>query len=159
MKQSDAVFAAISNVFAQNNLSIEGSVKDQLTKTLKEQVCAIVVEGFKSGKVDLSDEARAKFDTDQKLKSYTNGMITNWVNKDKRLNGGVKYEAKNPGSRAGAGDAQLKALKALMSQVDDAAKPEIQAAIDARIAELKPDSTTEIDVDALPEAIRAKFCS
>lgn len=158
MKQSDAVFAAISAVFAQNNLTIEGSVKEQLTKSLKEQVCGIVVEGFKSGKVDLSDAARAKFDTDQKLRSYTNGMITNWVNKDKRLNGGMKYETKNPGSRTGSGDAQLKALKALMTQVDESAKPEIQAAIDARIAELKP-AAAEIDLDALPEAIRVKFCS
>jgi len=41
---------------------------------------------------------------DAKLRSYCSGLQSNWLRKDTRLNGGVKYVAKNPGSRAGSTD-------------------------------------------------------
>ena len=160
MNQKEAVFSAVNNVLAENNISFDAGTdaKTLITKALRASIVDVVVAGFKSGEVELSAEAATKFDTDQKLKTYTSGLVTNWLNKDKRLNGGMAYVAKNPGSRAGSGDPQLKALKALITQVDETARPEIQAAIDARIAEIKPASAAkEVDYSALPESIRNKF--
>ena len=54
-----------------------------------------------------------KYSTIEKMRSYASGLVNNWFRKDIRLNGGMKYEVKNPGSRQGAGDQQLKALKTL----------------------------------------------
>ena len=81
------------------------------------------------------------------------GLVNNWLRKDGRLNGGVKYTAKNPGSRSGSGDEAIRAMKTLLSVTTDAsAKLEIQAAIEARQAELKP--KVEVNVAALPESLR-----
>jgi len=160
MNQKEAVFTAVNNVLAENNINFDAGTdaKTLITKTLRASIVDVVVAGFKSGEVELSAEAVTKFDSDQKLKTYTGGLVTNWLNKDKRLNGGMAYVAKNPGSRAGSGDPQLKALKALIAQVEPEARAEIQAAIDARISEIKPTSSAkEVDYSALPESIRNKF--
>jgi hypothetical protein len=134
MKQNDAVFAGVCSVL--NADSFEGAVS--LSKEQNGQVVEMVVEGIIGGEVDFSDEAKAKYDSRDKVRKYVVGMVNNHLRKDKRLNGGVKYEAKAPGSRAGAGDEQLKNLKLLLSMVPDDAKADIQSEIDKRIAELKP---------------------
>jgi len=78
-----------------------------------------------------------------------------YLRKDKRLNGGEKYEIKNPGSRAGSGDDMLKALKALRSTLtDDDAIASIDEAIDNRIAELSVVKKVTIDPESLPEHLR-----
>ena len=94
---------------------------------------------------------------DTELNKYCNGLISNWVKKDKRLNGNVKYSIKNPGSRAGQGDEQVKELRKLLKQVTSAdAKEQVQAALDARVAEVKAERTPSlvINTDALPEHLQ-----
>ena len=72
-------------------------------------------------------------------------MLSNWLRKDKRLNGNVQYVAKNPGSRAGSTDPQIKAMRVLLSTQEDPTKrAEIQAFIDKRLAEIKPAKVTEL---------------
>ena len=80
-----------------------------------------------------------------------------WLRKDTRLNGGTKYEAKNPGSRRGSADAQVVALRKLQAMQSDPAKvTEIQTYIDKRLAEIAP-KPDPIDVEAIPAELRAKF--
>lgn len=151
MKQNDAVFQAVCSVL--NSTGFDGAV--ELSKDQRESVIAMVTEGIIAGTVDFSAEARIKHDTPAKVKGYTGGMVSNHLRKDKRLNGGVKYEIQNPGSRAGSGDDMLKALKALRSTLtDDDAIASIDEAIDNRIAELSVKKTVTIDVSALPEEFR-----
>ena len=153
MKQNDAVFQAVCGVLDAQ--SFDGSV--ELTKDQRDSVISIVTEGIVSGAVDFSAEARAKYDTPVKVKIYTVGMVSNHLRKDKRLNGGVKYETKNPGSRAGAGDDQLKALKLLRSTITDPqALVDIDEAITARSLEISASKakTTVINVEAIPEHLR-----
>ena len=154
MKQNDAVFQAVCSVFEQDGF--DGAV--ELTKQQKDSVVSIVTEGILNGSVDFSTEAKAKHDTDAKVKAYTNGMVSNHLRKDKRLNGGEKYEAKNPGSRSGNGDEQLKALRALKSTLTSTEDIEaIDQAIGTRLAEIqsaKAKPTAPININALPEAFR-----
>jgi len=117
MKQNEAVFQAVCAVLDRSTFS--SAV--QLTKEQRNTVIEMVTQGIVSGVVDFSDEAKAKYDTEAKIKSYTTGMVSNHLRKDKRLNGNVEYEIKNPGSRAGSGDGTLKALKALRSTCIDQA--------------------------------------
>jgi len=153
MKQNDAVFQAVCSVLDAK--SFDSAVT--LTKDQRESVVAIVTEGILSGMIDFSTEAKAKHDTPAKVKSYTTGMVSNHMRKDKRLNGSVKYETKNPGSRAGSGDEQLKALKALRSTLSDfEALAEIDQAISNRTAEIAASKAPKvsINVEAIPEHLR-----
>ena len=151
MKQNDAVFQAVCGVL--NTTGFDGAVN--LSKDQRESVISMVSEGIIAGTVDFSAEAKAKHDTPAKVKMYTTGMVSNHLRKDKRLNGGEKYEIKNPGSRAGSGDPALKALKALRTTITDEEQIKlIDEAIEARTAELTVTKKVTIDPEALPEHLR-----
>ena len=147
MKQSDAVYQAVVNVCGKQDGKYEPTTEQ------RKLINGILVESFMAGQVDIKRE----FDADY-IKDYVPGLVTNWLNKDKRLNGGVKYEAKNPGSRAGSADPQVAAMRALMAiKTDPSERAEIQAFIDKRLAELKPTTTVTINIDDLPEELKAKY--
>jgi hypothetical protein len=156
MKQNDAVFSAVQSVTGETSFSNAVSLsKDEFT-----QVVEHVTDGIASGEVDFSDEAKAKYDSRDKIRKYVVGMVKNHLRKDKRLNGGTKYEAKNPGSRTGSGDEQLKNLKALLSTLTDADdKAIVQGEIDARQAQLRAakakNTQKEINWDLIPEHLRS----
>ena len=143
MTQGEAVFQAVSAVVGE----INGPV--QLTEQQKKEVHAIVLHFFLNG-----DTVHKGNPTKEQLMKYVPGLVNNWCRKDLRLNGGTKYTAKNPGSRAGSGDEQLRAMKALLAATaDPAAQQEIQAAIEARKLELKP-AVAKLDPTKLPEHLR-----
>lgn len=147
--QKEAVYQAVVNVTGYTG---EGAC--QPTREQRATVNMILFEGFRNGEIELDRE----YD-DSELKAYVSGLQSNWLRKDKRLNGGVMYTPKNPGSRVGGGDAQLKALRTLQKMQTDPAKIlEIQAFIDKRLAEIKPAATTvSVNVEDLPEELRSKY--
>ena len=149
MTQKEAVYSAICSV---TGFTGEGTL--EISKEQRAQVNAILFEGFRSGKIQLDREF-----SDSDLKGYVSGLQSNWIRKDKRLNGGVQYQAKNPGSRAGSTDPELKAMKALMSTLDNPAdRAEVQKHIDAKIATLNAAKQAKtVDFSSLPADLRAKF--
>lgn len=150
--QKEAVFSAVISVLSEANIQYEQGtdVTPYMTRELRAQVNNILFQGFKSGSIELDKE----FD-DAKLKAYVSGLQSNWLRKDQRLNGGTAYIAKNPGSRQGAADPQLKAMRALIATLVDANdKAEVQQHIDARIKELSAAKQPAIDVSSLPESLR-----
>lgn len=149
MTQKEAVFTAVKSVCGEQ----DGAYTP--TKEQRAQVNAILFESFRAGKIELDREYS---DTD--LKGYVSGLQSNWLRKDKRLNGGVSYIAKNPGSRAGSGDASLKAMRALLSTLStESEKAEVQGYIDARVNEINASKvkTTKVDFSALPAGLAEKF--
>ena len=143
MNQKTATYNAIKSV-----IDFEDNTVVTLTKDQKAEVKAILVEQFKNDEIELKSEQ-------EDLGKYVNGLINNWLRKDKRLNGNVEYKAKNPGSRAGQGDAQIKNLRLLLkTDIDDEAKAEVQQAITARLAEIKPEKKVEVDATAIPEHLK-----
>lgn len=149
MSQKEAVFQAVCNVTGHTG---EGQVS--ISKEQRGQVNAILFEGFRSGAIELDREY-----TDSDLKSYVSGLQSNWLRKDKRLNGGTQYVAKNPGSRAGSTDPQLKAMRALLSTLtDESERAEVQGYIDAKVAEINATKQAKsVDFSALPADLAAKF--
>lgn len=149
MSQKEAVFQAVCNVTGHTG---EGQVS--ISKEQRAQVNAILFEGFRSGAIELDREY-----TDSDLKSYVSGLQSNWLRKDKRLNGGTQYVAKNPGSRAGSTDPQLKAMRALLSTLtDESERAEVQGYIDAKVAEINATKQAKsVDFSALPADLAAKF--
>jgi hypothetical protein len=155
MSQRESVFQAV--LFVMNlKPDHKGFVKP--TSEERKQIISLVAADLAEGRAEFSDEAKAKYDTLEKIKGYTNGMVSNWLRKDPRLNEtGGKYETKNPGSRAGQGDEQLKNLKALQSMVTDPEqKKAVQAKIDERQAEVAKSKakTVTIDINQIPEELR-----
>ncbi len=144
MKQKDAVRQALINVCGEQDGAFTPS------KEQRAQVNQILFEGFKAGTIELSREY-----TDTELKAYVSGLQSNWLRKDKSLNGGVAYVAKNPGSRAGSTDPQVKAMRALLAtKTDPSERAEIQAFIDKRVSEIKPAKTVTINVADLPAELQ-----
>lgn len=140
--QGEAVFQAVKEVMG----NVDG--KYEPTKEQLRQIEATVLAMFTSGLT-----VHSKNPTPDQLKKYVPGLVNNWLRKDKRLNGGVQYVAKNPGSRLGSQDESIKAMRLLQRTVDtDEAKAAIQVEIDKRLAELKP--TPTVDITKLPESLR-----
>ena len=137
MKQKDAVYQAVINVCGE----VDGAFNP--TKEQRAEINNILFEGFRSGKIALDKE----FD-DAGLKVYVSGLQSNWLRKHPELNGGVKYTAKNPGSRTGSTDPQIKAMRILLSTKTDATeRAEIQSFIDRRLSEIKPAKSTELTAE------------
>ena len=154
MKQKEAVYKACHQV-------IEFEDNDKITPSSDEraEIIAEVAQGLENGDVDFTESARKKYDTPEKIKSYTSGLVSNWLRKDKRLNGNVDYEIKNKGSRTGQGDAQMKELRKLatLHKGDEEKTAQIQKFIDARLEAIKAEKAKaiEIDTDQLPEELKA----
>lgn len=156
MNQREATFQAIVNVLKESGVAFESGVtvvKPKMTKEMRAAVNVILFNGFRAGTIEL-DVVK----DDSELRSYVSGLQSNWLNKDTRLNGNQKHEIKNPGSRAGSGDAQLKALRGLMAQASsEAEKSEIQGYIDNRTAELAKTKKVVVNFDDLPAELKAKY--
>jgi len=159
--QHSSVINATKTWFGEN-FRAGVDVKTYATKADKQAIALAVAEGMLSGDVELSDSAKAKYaDSIESLVSkYVMGMVTNWFNKSKELNGGLKYETKNPGSRAGTGDAQIKEMRLLRKKLLELGNSEgaarVDAAISDRLAEIGATTTKtiEINADAIPEGLR-----
>jgi hypothetical protein len=158
MTQKEAVFQAITSVLTEAGVAVnEGdNFSNHMNREHRAAVTNILVEGFKSGTVELEKS----FESDAALRVYCSGLTSNWLRKDKRLNGGEKYSPKNPGSRVGSSDPQIKALRALLqSKSDPSDREEIQGYINTRLAEIGTTKTKKVtvDFDSLPEELRAKY--
>ncbi len=151
--QKDGVFGAVCSVVGAE--SFDAAV--ELTKEQRSQVIEIVTEGLLSGDIEMTDKARAKHDTDAKMKTYTNGLVSNWLRKDKRLNGNVQHKIKNPGSRAGSTDPVIKNLRLLRSTLtDDSQIAAVDAEIDKRIEAMRAEKakSVEIDMSLIPDDLK-----
>lgn len=151
--QKDGVFAAVCLVLGAKEF--DGEVKP--SKEQRAKIIDLVTDGIVAQEIEFSAEAREKYKTRDDVKGYVNGMVSNWLRKDKRLNGDVEYKAKNPGSRAGQGDTVLTELKKLKSTLTD--KDQLKA-VDEAIEERKATLAAEkaksvvVDITKIPEALR-----
>ena len=146
MTQKDAVLGAVTQVLTNNNILFTPSstnVVPLLTRDLCLQINAVLVAEFTAGNVELSNEAKNKLSNVTDLRAYVSGLVSNWVRKDPRLNGGIVI-ATTSSSRSTVNnkvikaDPQLQALRKLYSsQVEPSKRQEIQSHIDRRVAELK----------------------
>ena len=145
LTQKEAVFQAVQNVCGSSDEAYAP------TKEQRASVNQILFEGFRAGNIELDREY-----TDTELKAYVSGLQSNWLRKDKRLNGGIQYVPKNPGSRTGSTDPQVKAMRALLAtKTDPSERAEIQEFIDKRVSEIKPaKKQVVINVADLPEELK-----
>ena len=153
LSQKEAVFNAVQQVCAEHGKSFEEGSKFDLTKSEREQVVSIVMAGFEKGEIELKSEQ-------ENLKSYTGGLVSNWLRKDKRLNGNTQYQPANPGSRTGQSDDYVKNMRVLLATLPEGSEEALAVteAIDTRIASIKAEKAKsrvkEIDVNFIPEELQ-----
>lgn len=162
MKQSQAVYQATQSVCEEHGIEFaEGmDFKEVFNTDQRAQVIELVTDMLINGQADFSDKAKAKYDTRDKVRGYVSGMVSNWYRKDQRLNGGVQYKPKNPGSRTGSQDEEVKNLKLLIKsgQLDEDGVKIAQARLDERIAEIKASKAqVDINFDALDPELLASL--
>ena len=144
ISQKEAVFNTVKSFYGdkfENGMSHSKDAKATMVKSLVEQADDVF-------------EVKSK---QENMKTYIIGLLNNHLRKDTRLNGGDKYIAKNPGSRAGQGDPQIKASRQLLKTlVEGSAEYEkVTAFINTKVAANKAaKATIEIDTEALPEELR-----
>lgn len=159
MNQRTATVQTIISVLKENGVKYElgGStpVSEVFTDEMKEQVRKLLVAGFETGKIEMAEESKVKYADVKELKKYVTGLINNWVRKAPEFNAGGKYQAKNPGARAGSSDEQLAEMNKLLKQTNDpAARAAIQKEIDARKTEILYSKQPQIDASKLPAHLR-----
>jgi hypothetical protein len=155
VSQKQAVTNAVMSVIPGYELGGETILSEVLTDAQKKEIRSILVSGFQSGQIEMSEEAKVRYSDQAELSKYVSGLLNNWVRKNPEFNNGGNYTVKNPGSRSGSGDEQIKALKSLLKVTADAeVRKEIEQAITERLAEIKPAATVTINVDALPEHLK-----
>lgn len=159
LTQKEAVFNAITSYFEDNGIDFEPGTKIELSKEQRASITEIVTAGIEANEVAFSEAAKAKYADSDKIKGYVSNMVGNWLTKDPDLNGGVKYEPKNPGSRAGQGDPELRELKKLLKKVTATGSDEhitaVQTAIDERMEVLAISKVKDVNIDftILPDSL------
>lgn len=122
MNQKEAVFQVVKEI-KRGDVDTDKPVV--LTKQEKAVVQQKLFDGFKKGKVAYNHE----LPSDDKLLLYVSGLVSNWLRKDKRLNGQRNYVPQRPGSRTTAAPvsvegsnvdpAQMEALRTLVGADGD----------------------------------------
>lgn len=128
--QKQVVYAAVSAFLKETSRSFDDGDKVDLSSEDRKTIVTMIVAAIDVGDMEFSSEARLKHNTPEKVRNYSTGLLSNWMRKDDRLNGGAKHSIKNPGSRVGQDDDVIKSLKALKRVLTS--KKEIEA-VDAEI--------------------------
>lgn len=148
ISQKDGVYSAVTAFLEEHNIPFEESSKPVVLST--DQRKTIVMMLVKA--TDAGELTRKSNKSGQTLEQYWSGTLSNWLRRDPRLNGGHEnVQPKNPGSRAGTGDAELRELKKLMKQVEVTGNEEhiaaVKEAIDARTKIVEAERAKKIAVD------------
>lgn len=157
VSQKQGVFNAVVAFCEENSIQFDEGMDFQPSKEQKAGITQLVAQAMHAGEVQLSEAAAEKYDTLEKKVGYCKGLVDNWLRKDKRLNGGVQYQIKNPGSRAGAGDATVRELKKLKKTLTEQSDIDmVDAEIEKRLNEIKAEKakSIEIDTSVLPEDLQ-----
>lgn len=156
--QKEAVYSAVRAYMDEKKIAYEPNKPVNLSTEARKDICAILCAATVAGTVNLGGKAAAD------PEKYWPGCLSNWLRKDLRLNGGVEYVAKNPGSRSGSGDKlmrELKKLKELMvAKGNQKGVAEVEAEIAKRAKELEVEKLKKLEVqkDLIPKHLR-KFVS
>lgn len=150
LSQKEAVFGFVTELSTFNG-DVAVPTKDE-----RAEIIDRLVYGFQAGEISMDNAAILADAT--KLRQYASGLLTNWLKKDVRLNGGTKYVPKSTGTRVS--DPQIKEMRKLLSTVTDPMdRAVVEAEIAKRQAEINAAKAPTIDFSVLPASLAAKFNS
>ena len=171
LSQVNAVYQAVTNVLKENEIEFrdgEVNVGSILSKDMKTAVIGMLMNGFREGLIELKDTEsnKAKLADEGELRVYVRGLVDNWLRKDKRLNGGMTYTAKNPGSKGHLKYAteeeklQIKTMRHILKEIgEDKDVRDHLNDLESRIRARAPKAESKVDLSVLPENLRIKFAN
>lgn len=155
--QTQGVYDAVVAFTKENNISFGSETKLELTSSQIKEVATMVRDAMLAGEISISNAARAKYDTDEKLFSYCGSLVRDRLRKDTRFTAGVVYSPANPGSRKGNSDAVLRELKKCYKRATtDEQREAVDIEIQKRLEAITQEKTQKINInyDILPENLK-----
>jgi hypothetical protein len=116
MKQNQAVIAFTKQVLG-SSFQYGVDIATYITDEQRKEISSLMIAGLQAGEIELKERSKGKLEDPKAIKAYVSGLVTNWFQKSKELNGGVKHAIKNPGSRT---NEQIKQAIALRKQLVEA---------------------------------------
>lgn len=146
--QKEAVYLAISSFMQENDRQFDNGDKLDLSSEDRKTIVTMIVAAIDIGDMEFSVEAAAKHNTPEKIRNYSTGLLSNWLRKDERLNGGAKHSIKNPGSRIGQDDDVVKTLKQLKKELTNIREiAAVDGEIEARLEWLRNEKQKSVLID------------
>lgn len=153
--QKEVVFTAVTAV-----IGVTDGEQVKLTADQRSQIVKIITDAILSGDMSMKDAAKEKYSTEKSARKYANELLSNWLKKDTRLNGGAKYQSKRSPALKSV-DSVLANLMVLLQNIrkdpdaDPTAEASVLKEIEDRKVELGLIKRPEIDVEALPAHLRS----
>lgn len=155
ISQKDAVYSVTIETLNENNISFEEGI-DCMSSVVDKDIRNTIVEKllnlFENNKVIVNKQQE-----DSDLKRYVSGLVSNWAKKDDRLNGGVKHEIKNPGSKLGSTDPVIVELRKMLKEVKGTVyENDVKKELTRRMNEIKKKkmSTSNINASLIPDSLK-----
>lgn len=157
LSQKECVFITIEEFFTNNGWVLSKDKKVVLSLKDKKDIIESLTNKAMLGCMSLELESKAKYHSRELMLGYCTKLLNNWLRKDIRLNGGIKFFIKNPGSKAGTSDPQIKQLKEIKSKIVDTTYVKaIDEQIGIRLSKINNGKKLKsINKDILPEDIQS----
>lgn len=159
--QKECVFSVVMSVLTKSGIEFtnETIVKDVLTEDMKTKIKSTVIEMLLAKEAPLSKDM-----TDEEVKKYVPGLVSNHLRKDIRLNGGTKHKIQNPGVMTGNKDPKIKATRLLVKQLknkgaDEKTITKVEGVLEGLVKEWKAKNgkCEEIKRENLPPELIAMY--
>lgn len=159
LTQKEAVFAAVTAYLEEQDKTYRDDAAVELDREDRKTIIGMLSASMQEDGIELSEQKASKMTEEKDYRDYASNILNNWTRKDTRLNGGETYTPKNPGSRQGAGDQQIKELKNLL-KLHPEQHAAIELAIDKRLSELaierNKSKIAKVNFDLIPEFAHLK---
>lgn len=155
--QKEAVYVAVKDILEANGKSIKTTEPVALSISERAAVVQYIADLIASSQAYFSPNAAAKYSTEKDIKKYVSGLVSNWLRRDPRLNGGSASAVASQSESKKEPDTVLKNLKNLLHNVkgNPEAEAEILKEIEKRSAGIKADKIAgKIDKDSIPEHLK-----
>ena len=150
MSQKENVFKVVCAVIGGEENIVNNKV--DLNTEQRKEVVGILIEATLRDEIVIGGKSKNYDHTTEEgmknVKEYWPGTLNNWLRKDTRLNGGEPYKTKNPGSRTGIHNKEIKATRGYIKQL------EAKQAAGEDVSELLHKATTILDKLLAEEAAK-----
>ena len=98
---------------------------------------AMIATSIQAGRVVMGQKAMIKYSATDSMAEYATSLLSNWMRKDIRLNGGTVHKIKKPGARQLDKDSTIKQLRLMRKKLlDEKEKNLVDLEISRRIGQL-----------------------
>lgn len=151
MNQKDGTHQVVSAVLKESGTPIDPKTPVTLSPEERAKCIERLSTMFSQKQISCTQSYEPK-----RLKTYCGGLLSNWLKKDRRLNGDVEFQLQNPGSRADNSSPEIVEMRKLKKQVkgtDNEAK--VQKILDEMVTNHRQaKKKQDINLDLIPAELQ-----